>query len=107
VDTPGRARASRARKGGVRRDRDEGHVELVPDFDLVVLAAPRAALRSKTVRFSGSRTSRARAVQGSRHLAAEAAGLRIQEALIGFRTVASKNAGDGACARGIARRASA
>ena len=50
--------------------------------------APRSG--SKTVRFSGSRTSRARAVHGLRHLATEAARLRIQEALIGFRTVARK-----------------
>ena len=46
VVTPGRARSCRATRGGVQRhDRGEDHVELVPEFDLVVLAAPRAALR--------------------------------------------------------------
>lgn len=81
VVRPGRARPCRAGRGGVlRHDRGNDHVELVPEFDLVVLATPRAALRVQTVRFSGSRSTRARAVHGLRHTAAKAARLRIQEA---------------------------
>src|SRR5512141_1994313 len=66
--------------------------------DLVVLVAAGAPLRVQTVRFSGSRSRGPAQSMTFATWPPSVARLRIQEALIGFRTVA-RNADDGACAR--------
>jgi hypothetical protein len=86
---PGRTSARRTEGCGLQRQGGgEGHQELVPELDLVLLAAPCAALRVQYSSLQRRPPRQARAVHGLRHPAAIAARLRIQEAAIGFRSAA-------------------